>query len=430
MLFVKKVTNNCGERSTVRIFCCLRMVSIRTHAIPYPSGMLLRCGLTEFTLDLSADRVPRMERIKFVHIIDGSNHNPLLYNSIKFSDRGRFDYEVIGLRGDEGLGEQMASLGVKFRTLGYRSRWDAAAAFGTLFSHFRKTRTEVVQTHLFDASLIGLSAAKLARVPVRIFTGHHSHEVPLHRRPLLTFVDGTSGRFLGTAAIAPSQQMKRIFVEQLHVPERKVRVVHHGFDLVDWRSQGKSETSVRDELALGGKTVWTALGRMFWVKNFKNLVDAFAMLSEKDANSVLLVAGSGDTDELKQYVEQKRLTGKVRILGSRSDVPDLLRASDVFVHGALAESFGMVFIEAMSLGKPVVTTAVGIAPEIIQDGETGFLSEGTDASNLASAMVRMLDAKAEWPSMSSRAVQVSEAFEIRRTQAECDAFYLELLAGD
>ncbi len=143
-----------------------------------------------------------MTPIRFCHVIDNSTPNPLLYNSLKYSDRGRIEYSIISLGPEAGLREQMAEIGVPTRSLNYTSRRQAVAAFGQLYSAFRRDKVQIVQTHLFDASLIGLAAARAARVPITIFTGHHSHETPLHKRRLLTLVDGSSGRFLAKHTIA------------------------------------------------------------------------------------------------------------------------------------------------------------------------------------------------------------------------------------
>src|SRR5262249_23871951 len=156
----------------------------------------------------------------------------------------------------------------------------AISALWKLLRHFRRERVQIVQTHLFDESLIGLTAARLAGVPVTIFTGHHSHETPLHKRKLLTFVDGLSGRLLAKHTIAPSEQMKSIFVSELKVPADKVKVIHHGFDLDDWRRKGLEPTPFAEELDLQGKVVFGAVGRLFWVKDFANMIRGFELAAK------------------------------------------------------------------------------------------------------------------------------------------------------
>ena len=367
-------------------------------------------------------------KIKFCHVIDGANLNPLLYNAIKYSDRERFAYTVVSLEPANGLQEQMRELGVRSFSVDYRSRRDAPRTFWKLFRLFRRERFDVVQTHLFDASLIGLAAARLAGVPLRLFTGHHSHEVPLYNRPALTFVDGISGRWLADYSIAPSTDMKNIFIRHQKVPAAKIEVLPHGFDLEAWRASAEAATDdVRRELGLAGKTVFGAVGRLFWVKNFENLIRGFAPLAAGRDDLALVIAGGGDREKLQALIDELGLQGKVVLAGRREDIAAVMKSFDVFVHSALAESFGMVYIEVFALGKPVVSTPVGVAPDIIENGANGFLAEGVDAEALERAMRAALARRSDWPQMGARNRARAEDFAVRKTQGLCDNFYLKWL---
>ncbi|MCC7308877.1 MAG: glycosyltransferase [Acidobacteria bacterium] len=370
------------------------------------------------------------EPIRFCHVLDNCTPNPLLFNSIKYSNRARFDYRIIALRSDAGLVEQMAELGVPVRSLGYSSRKDAVGALWKLYSIFRQERIDIVQTHLMDASLIGLSAARLARVPVTIFTGHHSHETPLYQRRLLTFVDGSCGRFLAKHTIAPSEQMKEIFARDLKVPERKISVLYHGFDLENWREKARRNCDLRNEFGLEGKIVLGAVGRLFWVKNFENLIKGFARAAADRADVVLMIVGAGDRSGLQQLVESFGLQGKVILTGPRKDIAAVMNSFDVLVHPSLAESFGMIFIEAFALGKPILTTKVGVAPEIVVDGENGFLLYDGEPAAIADGIEKMLAAKERWKEMGEKGIKVSADFEVRKTQPICDEMYLQWLKED
>jgi glycosyltransferase involved in cell wall biosynthesis len=87
----------------------------------------------------------------------------------------------------------------------------------------------------------------------------------------------------------------------------------------------------------------------------------------------------------------------------RNDVPELLAAFDVFVHPAIAESFGMVIVEAMAMERPVVSTRVGIAPDVIESGVNGLLSAGSDRAMLERAMLEMLEIRPRWVDMGTAA---------------------------
>jgi glycosyltransferase involved in cell wall biosynthesis len=91
------------------------------------------------------------------------------------------------------------------------------------------------------------------------------------------------------------------------------------------------------------------------------------------------------------------------VLAPRRDVPEVLAAFDVFVHPALAESFGLAVVEAMAMRLPVVATPVGIAGDVIEDGISGIRIDGTDAGAVADAMDRALEWRDRWPEMGAEA---------------------------
>lgn len=364
-----------------------------------------------------------MEKFKFCHIIDGSNFNPLLFNSVKYSNREKFKYTVISLEPENGLQQQMAELGVESFSLNYSSRRQAVSAVWQLYNYFRREKIHIVQTHLFHASLIGLTAARLARVPVTIFTGHHSHETPLYGRKLLTFVDGLNGRLLAKHTIAPSQQMKDIFAERLKVPSAKIDVVHHGFDLAAWQASAAVESGFRREFGIEDKIVFGAVGRLWWVKGFDTMIEAFGHAASGREDVVLVIVGGGDKSELTRLIDARGLQHKVILAGRREDIAAVMNSFDVFIHSSIAESFGMVFIEAFALGKPVVTTNVGIAGEIIKEGVNGFLANMEGVPGLSAALRKVLDVQADWRKMAESGKQTAEYFAVQKTQSACDELY-------
>jgi glycosyltransferase involved in cell wall biosynthesis len=84
-------------------------------------------------------------------------------------------------------------------------------------------------------------------------------------------------------------------------------------------------------------------------------------------------------------------------------VPDVLAAFDLFVHPALAESFGLAIVEAMAMARPVVTTHVGIAGDVVEDGVSGIEIRGTDAASVRDAIERAVACRDRWPDLGAEA---------------------------
>jgi len=369
-----------------------------------------------------------MKQIKFCHLIDTSAYNPLLYNSVKFSNQEKFDYTVATLDPPNELQKQMRELNINLYSVNNSAGGNYLTNVSKLTRFFTREKFDIVQVHSFTASIAGLIAARLARVPIRIFTGHHSHEIPLHNNKKLTFVDGFLSKRLANKILSPSEQMKEIFIEHEGVPEKRIKVVPHGFDLESWRSKVSGKTNTRKEFGIEDKIVFGAVGRLFWIKGFDKLIVAFAKAAQKRKDIVLLIAGDGpDKEKLQNLINSLNMQKQIFLIGRRNDIVNVMSDFDVFVHSALAESFGQVFIEVFGLGKPMISTKVGVAREIIKEGENGFLVNTNSAEELQAAIEKMLSEQNRWEEMGANGKRIAENFSVKITQAMCDDYYISLM---
>jgi glycosyltransferase involved in cell wall biosynthesis len=338
-----------------------------------------------------------------LHFISDSQSTGYFRLIAKHTDHARFRMQVGSLEPAGGLQAGLREIGIPTFALGADSRWGYPPAILRLAARLRRERIDVLHTHLFEASLVGLVAAKLARTKLAIFTGHHSHEVPLHQRRLLFEVDRFAARWLADVVISPSGEMRDTFVNVYGCRPDHVEVIEHGIDLSRFDPDAIDGTAVRSELGLDGKLVFGAISKHFWVKNLDALVRAFAAVAERNPDAYLVVLGIGDRAPLSALVDSLGLAEKVGVLPPRRDVQQVLAAFDVFVHPALAESFGLAVVEAMAMGRPVVATPVGIAGDVVEDGVSGISIAGTDVPSLIEAMTRALEWRERWPEMGAEA---------------------------
>lgn len=352
-----------------------------------------------------------MEQIpaRVVHVISDAGPHPYFRTLIEAGGLERASVAV-GCVGPVGpLQQDMSELGVTTFALGASSRFGYPAAIVRLARLLRERRAEVVQTHLVDGSLVGLTAARLARTPVAVMTAHHSHELPFHGQRLI-WADRVCAGPLSDHIIAPSLQVADTLVSIARVPRAKIDVVHHGFDL-DWLDPRRVEgVCARRELGLEGKLVFGAIGRIYELKNYPALFEAFASALSDLPDARLVIVGRGDTGRLMSMARELGVADRVVLCGPRPDIPELLAAFDVFVHPAVAESFGMVIVEAMAMARPVVSTPVGIAPEVISPGLTGVLCASSGSESLAEGLRRVMALRAEWPAIGSAARRRVESF--------------------
>ena len=342
-------------------------------------------------------------RIRILHFISDAYSTEYFRLIARHTDHDRFDMRVASLRQSGGLQEGLDEIGIPTFALDAEQRTQYPTATTRLAWWLLRNRIDVLHAHLFEASIVGLAAARLARTRLGVFTGHHSHEVPLHQRRALFEVDRFAARQLAHVVVAPSPEMRDTFINVYRCRPEKVEVIEHGLDLTRFDPQRVDGSAVRAELGLGDRLVFGAISKHFWVKNLESLVRAFGTISAGRDDAHLLILGVGDSEPLARLVDQLGLTDRIAILAPRGDVPEFLAALDVFVHPALAESFGFAVVEAMAMAVPVVATAVGIARDVIDDGVNGIRAFGTDPDSLAEAMSRALSLRSRWDALGAEA---------------------------
>jgi glycosyltransferase involved in cell wall biosynthesis len=175
-------------------------------------------------------------------------------------------------------------------------------------------------------------------------------------------------------------------------------------------------------------TVLVHVGRFAPPKNHALLVEAFTQVRADAPLDLLLVGGGELENAVREQVAGLGLQGRVRFLGVRADVADILRASDVFVLSSRVEGNPLSVMEAMAAGLPVVSTAVGGVPELVREGVTGLLVPSEDAGALAQAMQALVDDPVRRRAMGAAARQHAVAhFDIRHTVRGYEQLYEALL---
>lgn len=365
--------------------------------------------------------------IRVLHLITNAHaadYFPLL---IRHTDRERFELRVGTLDAAGPLHAKLAELSVPTLALGAERRKQYPRAVVALARWLRRHRVDVLHAHLLEASLVGLLAARMARTRVAVFTGHHSHEIPLHQRRALFLVDRFAARDLANVIVAPSREMADTFVELYGCDPGRVEVIEHGIDLGRFDPRRASGAAVRSELGLDGKLVLGAVSKHFWIKNLDALVRAFAPITATRPDAHLIILGIGDPSPLRALVDELGLGSNVSILAPRPDVPDVLAAMDVFVHPALAESFGLAIVEAMAMERAVVVRPVGIARDVVEEGVSGFRVAGTDPDSLRAAIERALASRDRWPEMGEEARRRALRFTPERWAQAHERLYAERL---
>lgn len=323
------------------------------------------------------------------HLIDASVDTAFFRAIATEHDHQRFRVMIGSLASEGSLQRSMHDLRTPTFALGADRRRQYFAAVPRLARILKNAGASVLHAHCFDPTLVGLLAARLARIPV-VFTRHHSdHNVRLGKR-WHTRIDGWCARH-ADRVIAVSQATKDVMTTVEGVPASRIVVVYNGMTPAP-APTAADVARTRAELRLGDAPVCVIAARLHEEKGHGVLFDALVKVLPRFPSLVVLVAGQGPhRAELESEARRRGVEGAVRFLGQRADVPVLMTLASAVLVPSLAESFGFSALEAMSLERPVVASATGGIPEVVEDGVSGVLFPSGDAGALATALVSVLE---------------------------------------
>jgi glycosyltransferase involved in cell wall biosynthesis len=345
----------------------------------------------------------------------------------------QFRRGVVSLHGARGspIEEYLARYGVPIYYLNKRRGFDPTT-WARLYRLLRTLQPAIVHTHQTVGRYV-YPACWAARQKIIVHTVHSIATGEIHSRFWRRFQGWAYRR--GVLPVSIAQEVTRTFVQEygraptLEIPNAipTERYAPDPARRAVWRSQ---HAVPRDAL------VFTCVAGLRPQKNHRLLLQAFAQAAPQLPDALLLLVGPPDrldpayAESLKALAQELGLGQRVRFLGSRADVPDILRASDVFVLSSDYEGNPLSVLEAMAAGLPVISTAVGGVPELVQHGATGLLVPAGDACSLAEAIAQLGCDPARRAAMGNTARQTArERFDVRVMSLAYATLYQQLLCS-
>ncbi|GAX39161.1 group 1 glycosyl transferase [Tolypothrix sp. NIES-4075] len=295
----------------------------------------------------------------------------------------------------------------------------------------RQEKFDLIHTHSSKAGILGRCSGKIVGIPVI----HTIHGFPFHdfmpkwkrqfyiniERSVRPFTD-----FFITVSELNRQEAANLNILNLD----NSQTVYSGIDFTKLdRPFNLQDTRHTLEIPEGWQTI-SMVGRLDEQKAPYFLIDAFAKVLEHNPNTLLLLVGDGKLlNSLKSQVQQLGIEDKVRFLGSREDVPEILKVSDVFALSSLWEGLGRAMTEAMLVEKPVVVPNIYGIPEIVHHNETGLLFPAKDIEQLAQHLSYLLQHPEERERLGNNARQVTrQLFDANLMVQQIEAIYDRVLA--
>jgi glycosyltransferase involved in cell wall biosynthesis len=324
------------------------------------------------------------------------------------------------------MGLEARSLGIPVHSLGMRRGVPDPRGLVRLIRLVRDWKPDVLHSHMIHANLLARAARLFVRIPALISTIHNIYE----GGALWMAAYRLTNRLVDRMTIVSEAAGDR-FVRDGIVPRELLQVVPNGVDPEHFRDVPATEReSLRRSLGIQSEFVWLAVGRFQPAKDYPNLLRAFTRVRERFPAAILLLVGEGPLQpESETLAHALGLDGRVRFLGVRQDVPDLMSAADGFVMSSAWEGMPIVLLEAAAAGLPMVATLAGGNHEVILEGESGFLVPPRDAEALGSAMVRLMELSGpQRAGMGQRGRQhVRTEYGLRRVVDRWEELYREVL---
>lgn len=299
-------------------------------------------------------------------------------------DQKRFR-SIIGLFALGWLKDRCETLGLPTFVVPMEGQWD----FLWIVQCCRMVRQQnvsLIHAHEFRANAFGALVAKLCGIPL-VGTVHGKNYYPDHVKRRMAY------RWASRAAhmVAVSHDLRRFLEERIGIAHDRISVIHNGVDMIQQVSLAQVRR-LRSEFGVGeDEFVIGIVGSLYPVKGHACLFHALRTVLAHRPKTRLLVIGQGDLEQtLEQKVSELGIEQAVSFLGLRNDVPRVLPLLDLFVLPSLSEGLSLALLEAMSAGVPVIASKVGGNPEIVVNGETGYLVPPQRSEELASRIIELM----------------------------------------
>lgn len=254
----------------------------------------------------------------------------------------------------------------------------------------RNANVDIILSWMWSAHLYGCPASFLSRVPciwsqLENPKGYWLKELTARLPCSGMFINSLSGKEI----------MEELF------PKRPIKLVYPGVALQKFSPDKlPSKEIVRQTLGLPlGTSIIGIVGRLQRWKGIHVLIDSMPHILKDHPDSHFIVVGGKHEiepdyeDFLRGKVKELNLGKNITFAGSQKNIPEWMHAMDIFIHASDHEPFGIVIVEAMAMGKPVVASASGGPTEIITNGLNGVLVPFGNSSALANAVLRLLNDK-------------------------------------
>lgn len=224
---------------------------------------------------------------------------------------------------------------------------------------------------------------------------------------------------------ANQKMLEEIYPEMIG----RLTTIHNGIEKFIAIGESKKQQIRREIFRAGPETkVILGIGTLHERKGFKYLIGAYAKIHKDFSNSRLVIAGEGpERESLENLIKNLNISDKVFLIGQSEDVPSLMQSANLMALPSLKEAFGLVILEAMQAGLPIIASQVGGIPEIISSSELGLLIEPANKNKLVKALTKLLSKKDLADQLRIKGLEHWKKFSASKMAKKTSQIYQEIL---
>jgi L-malate glycosyltransferase len=267
------------------------------------------------------------------------------------------------------------------------------------------------------------------RLPLKIVTTLHGTDITLVGQER-NFWEITRFSILRSDGITSvSEYLRQETVEAFGVPPERIEVIPN---FVDPALYARTRYPCRKNAFLSdGEKLVLHVSNFRPVKRVRDVVRVFARLAREVPSRLVFIGDGPDRPEAADEARLQGVTDRVIFLGKQDSVAEIMACSDLLLLPSQNESFGLVALEAMASGVPVIASRAGGLPEVVEDGETGFLAPVGDVEAMADGAIHILRDPETWRQFSGAAVKsAAERYSVAAIIPQYERYYRRILAGD
>ncbi len=292
----------------------------------------------------------------------------------------------------------------------------------------KKHKPEIIHAHIWNpvACKYAFAAAWLNNIPL-VTTEHDPFPLTGHKKIYKKLTLGQCKRII-TVSLAN----QTLFNDLYPASANKTITIHNGIEKASTElSEQHKHHLKKDDFHAGQETkIVFSAGALHPRKGYKYLINAFKKVVNKVDNVKLVIAGSGpERNKLEKLIKNLRLEKKVILLGQRDDIEKLMLASNIFVLPSLKEAFGIVVLEAMQNGLPIIASNVGGIPEIISSEKLGLLVKPGQKDSLSKALIKLLKDEKLRNTFATKGQEHWKDFSVEKMAKKTEEVYYQALTN-